>query len=270
MEAVRLGFRCNNACAFCAQGRLRTGDSPADADAVRARIVDACAAGDELAFVGGEPTLDDALPDWVRAARAAGARWILVQTNGRRLAYASWARELASAGVDALEVSLQGSTAPMHDWHTGVDGSFVQTVRGIGHARAAGIAVAVSTVITRSNFRHLAEIARVAHARGADAIRFASIVPAGRARDAAAGLVPAPDLVRPHLAAAVRVARALGVTPSAPGVAVPPALERRFAGLGEVEPEPAAPAAEGAEVHHFSLPVLSHDGPPAARIAAGA
>ena len=65
----------------------------------------------------------------------------------------------------------------MHDWHTGTEGSFAQTVQGLRHARAERIPAGVTVVITRPSFRHLTEIVRVAHAAGAVAIHFAPVQP---------------------------------------------------------------------------------------------
>ena len=163
-----------------------------------------------------------------------------MQTNGRRLAYRAFARALREASPRLrLDVSLHGATAPMHDWHTGTEGSFAQTVQGLRNARAERIPAGVTVVVTRSNFRHLAEIVRVAHASGAAAIHLAPVEPAGRASRDRARLLPAPEMVAPHLQRAAAEAARLGLQVQigdAPGRA--PEL---FAGLGEVEPPGAGP-----------------------------
>lgn len=232
MQLVRLGYSCNNACAFCAQGNLRSTEPPTSDDEIRSRL--ASISGQVVAFVGGEPTLYDWLFDWVREAKRAGARSVLVQTNGRRLAYSSYATALAEAGTDALDVSLHGSSAAMHEYHTSVPGSFAQTLMGMAHAREAGIRVGATVVITRSNFRHLADITRVAHSRGATAIHFTLVAPHGKASLAPMRLVPPAELVRPHLLGALRLARSLGVETLAHRHASSEAVRERFAGLGDV------------------------------------
>src|SRR5262245_8508013 len=142
MRLVAFGYRCNNACIFCAQGALRDGEvAPVEAAAVE-RTLASLGDGESVAFVGGEPTLDDRLLPWVAAAVRRGASLIIVQTNGRRLAYPAYARALAEAasvepprGALRLDVSLHGSTEAMHDYHTQVSGSFRQTLTGITNAR---------------------------------------------------------------------------------------------------------------------------------------
>jgi len=190
MRVVALGFSCNNACVFCAQGELRANVANDDAaiDAELERIVP----GETVAFVGGEPTLHDRLPEWIHEAEARGAGRVVLQTNGRRLAYASYASALRAASKRlSLDVSLHGATEAMHDYHTSVAVSFKQTVLGLRNARAHGLEIGVTMVITRSSFRHLSEIVRVAHACGASAVHFAVAEPYGRAGRSADRVVPA-------------------------------------------------------------------------------
>lgn len=234
MQFVRLGFSCNNACAFCAQGNLRSTEPPTSDAEIRSRL--AAASGEIVAFVGGEPTLYDALFDWIRAAKATGARSVLVQTNGRRLAYASYAKALAEAGTDLLDISLHGSSAAMHDYHTSVPGSFEQTLTGMLRARDAGMNIGVSIVITRSNFRHLVEMTRLVHSRGATAVHFTLAAPHGKASSARSRIIPPAELVQPHLLAALRLARTLGLETLAHKHASSKAVRERFAGLGEITP----------------------------------
>ena len=234
MQLVRLGFSCNNACAFCAQGNLRSTEPPTTEEEVRRLL--SSVSGQVVAFVGGEPTLYDGLLDWIREAKRAGARSVLVQTNGRRLAYTRYAAALAEAGTNALDISLHGSSPAMHEYHTAVPGSFAQTLTGIAHAREAGMAVGVSVVVTRSNFRHLTDIVRVAHARGATAVHFAMVAPFGRASEAQTRLVPPAELVRPYLLSALRWARSLGMETLAHHHASSESVRDRFAGLGDVAP----------------------------------
>jgi MoaA/NifB/PqqE/SkfB family radical SAM enzyme len=238
MRAIFVGFACNNACVFCAQGGMRGTEEAAEGvDAQIAAIV----AGETVAFTGGEPTLHDELPAWIRAAAARTPARILLQTNGRRLAYLAYARALRDASAAlSLDVSLHGSTAPMHDYHTGVRGSFAQTLLGLRHARALGLATGVTAVVTRSSFRHLTDLVRLAHASGAVAVHLAHAAPFGTAARDADRVIPAPEMVAPHLAAAVAEASSLGLR-----VVTNDALEDgSFAGIGRVEePAPAAPAA---------------------------
>lgn len=144
----------------------------------------------DVVFAGGEPTLAPDLPDRVRAAVSAGARRVLVQTNGRRLAYAGYLDQLVAAGVTHLDVSLHGPIPAVHDYHTAVDGSFLQTVKGLQNAVHSRASVGVTTVVTRSNFRHLPAMADLLRRLGVRAWHLSAARPTGAASDDAAALVP--------------------------------------------------------------------------------
>lgn len=264
MRTVALGFACNNACAFCAQGQLREQQGPVDASAVEAQLQQ-IESGDRVAFVGGEPTLHALLPDWLRAADARGASRLILQTNGRRLAYPSYTRALASASSRlSLDVSLHGSTEAMHDYHTGVEGSFKQTLLGLRHARASALPAFVTTVVTRSNFRHLLEILRVLAASGARGQQLVITLPHGDARRAADRLIPALELVKPHVLRVVSEARQLGLALRVGDQVSDPDLLERFAGLGETEPLAADPrGASPAPPARVSLGMLGRPTPAA-------
>ncbi|MDI3287101.1 radical SAM protein [Polyangium sp. 15x6] len=238
MAAVlSLGSTCNNACVFCAQGErsafLPRGREAKGLDLAMGLRVEP---GDVVFVQGGEPTLAEDLPAVVRALDERGARRIVVQTNGRRLAYRAYARALREASSKlSLDVSLHGSTEPMHDYHTQTPGSFKQTALGVRHARAEGIEVGTTTVITRSNYRHLAEIVQLSRALGARAAHLARASRFGRAARAADRIVAPEDLVRPQLTRALAEAARLGMGWLAGEKASHAEVRELFAGLGEVE-----------------------------------
>jgi len=71
-----------------------------------------------------------------RGRGRAGAKRIVLQTNGRRLAYRAYARELAAASRKlVLDVSLQARSEAMHEYHTQAPGSFKQQRRDPQRAR---------------------------------------------------------------------------------------------------------------------------------------
>jgi MoaA/NifB/PqqE/SkfB family radical SAM enzyme len=253
IRLVSLGFGCNNACIFCAQGGLRA----LPAEPLSPTLLDSILPGETVAFVGGEPTLEPRLPDLIRDAEARGAARIIVQTNGRRLAYRAYARELAASSKRlVLDVALQGSSEAMHEYHTATPGSFKQTAQGIRNARAEGVRSGVSTVVTRSNYRHLLDVVQLAHALGATAQHFAVVEAMGRAAQARDRLVPRAELLRPYLSKAMAEARRLGMELLVGETATPAEARLRFAGLGQVEPEPSLAAAE---VAPRRLPLLGRD-----------
>lgn len=203
--AIHTGYACNNRCIFCAQGDLRA--VPVVSPAPQQQRGN----GPLVVFLGGEPTILEDLPSRVEREREAGARRVVVQTNGRRLAYRAYAAELHGAGVDALDISLQGPRAEIHDHHTRCPGSFAQTVAGARSALALGMEVGLTTVITRSNFRHLDELVRRAAKLGVRRLHMTPAWGLGEAFRLFPRVVPRLSLLAGHLEAAARTAAARDV-----------------------------------------------------------
>lgn len=172
----------------------------------------------DVTFAGGEPTLDPSLTDRVRDAVARGATSVLVQTNGRRLAYASYLEELVDAGVTHLDISLHGPTPVVHDYHTGVPGSFVQTAKGIHGAARTRLVVGVTTVVTRSNFRHLPAMADLLRRLGARSWHISAARPIGAAAADISAVVPRLGMLHEPLAVAIARSSAGGLPVATTGI----------------------------------------------------
>jgi hypothetical protein len=209
-SAVSLGRPCDSACVFCAQAGL---DPVQTEDAeVERQLTDARTAGaDAVTFVGGEPAVDPRLEGFVTKARTLGFSQVGVQTNGWVLSGPGRVQALVAAGLTDLHLSIHGAEARAHDWHVGRAGAFDAALRTLSAARAAGLAVAVTTVVTRSSFRGLASMARLLQSRGVAA--WCLQVPRwrGRAATGADRVVPRLALAIPFALHAVDAAGALGL-----------------------------------------------------------
>ena len=160
--------RCNNGCSPCVFERR------IDADSALTLPIESDVLGRDVMLAGREPTMRDDLPDVIRAIKAAGAARVSIETNGRRLAYPSYARSLAAAGLDAIVVRLFGADAATWDAHTQVSGSFAQTMSGLAIVSLATPAVALSAV-AYPRFdagATLRELASFANSIGMPATRF--------------------------------------------------------------------------------------------------
>jgi hypothetical protein len=233
--AVALGRACDNACVFCAQDGLpRDGQREAD-EQVDGALHRAWAAGARaVTFVGGEPALDPRLPALVARARATGFARVGVQTNGVALATEGRVGELVARGLTDLHLSLHGAEARVHDWHTGVPGSFEAALRTLGAARAASLEVAVVTLVTRPSFRVLSAIPRLLASRGVAAWCMDLPRWRGRAATASDRIVPRLGLAVPFALHALDAAGKLGLTAFVRGA--PSCLLGPFAAMALAEP----------------------------------
>jgi hypothetical protein len=204
---VRLRSACDNACAFCAQDGLDPLEAPLDE--VYQRLEEARQGATEITLLGGEPTGYEALPEVLRRARSLGFQGLGLQTHARRMRDRAYTENLVAAGLTDLHVSLHGASEALHDYHTGTDGSFVQSLEGVAQARAQGLTVVALTVVTRSNFRSLAELPRLLLARGVSAWTLSLPHAAGRALLAFDRVLPRLALSLPAVLHAVESARQL-------------------------------------------------------------
>lgn len=206
---IQLLSDCHYHCVFCGQH-----GAPAislDTDAVRTRLSKARHTSDEVTFVGGEPTLFETLPDVITMARDMGFHRVGIQTNGHRLARTDYATLLVQAGLTDVHMSIHGATSIVHDYHTGVPGSFARALSAIGVLRAHGVTVVATTVLTRSNFRVLADIPRLLSTRGVAGWLVAVPHVAGRAAIAFDRVIPRLALATPFALHALATARTLGL-----------------------------------------------------------
>jgi pyruvate-formate lyase-activating enzyme len=149
---LRLGFRCNQRCRFCWQGR----DWP-DAPAARWRQdVDRLASQgiEYLTITGGEPTLYRYLPELIALATSRSL-CVHLQTNAIRLADPAYLARLVDAGLRSLLVSLHSHDPAISDRMTGAPGSHEPTVVGTRAAVEAGLEVQINVVVERANLASL-------------------------------------------------------------------------------------------------------------------
>lgn len=202
---LKVGFACNNRCVFCVQGDKRSRYSPRSTEELRTVLKDERARVSAVVFTGGEPTVRPDLLELVAYARDLGYRTIQIQTNGRMFAHRGFVRRLLEAGANEFSPALHGHVAPLHDFLTGAPGAFAQTVTGIRNLKAQGLFVLTNSVITKSNYRHLPDLARLLVSLGVDQFQFAFVHPVGTAGDQFERVVPRMELLAPHLQAALRI-----------------------------------------------------------------
>ena len=217
LAEIALTRRCQLRCRFCYGGC--SAEEPAhSADAVPMttgqvqrvlEIIRHEAEVPSVSFTGGEPTLRPDLPRLIAHAKSLDLRVNLI-TNGTRIDR-DYARELADAGLDSAQVSLEGTNAATHDRLTGGIGSFARTCRAVQHLADAGLHVHTNTTLTRWNLedcRRLPEFVR--DQLGRDRFSMNLVIPTGRAA-ADHGLLVRYSEVGPVLEAILEASQRIGV-----------------------------------------------------------
>jgi MoaA/NifB/PqqE/SkfB family radical SAM enzyme len=207
---LKIGFACNNLCRFCVQGDKRSRFSPPPFEKLKGELISGRKIADGVVFTGGEPTLRKDLFELLACARELGYRTIQIQTNGRTFASKQYCRDAVSAGATEFSPALHGHRAELHDYLTRSPGSFRQTCRGILNLKELDQHVLTNSVVTRSNFRNLPDLARLLVALGVDQFQLAFAHPVGRAGENFSSVVPRFELIAPLVMEALEIGKRSG------------------------------------------------------------
>ena len=196
---LKVGFSCNNHCRFCVQGDKRTKFGDKDTERIKKEMEEAVKDCQGIVLTGGEVTLRSDFLELVRYAKKVGFKAIQVQTNGRMFAYPDFCKKTIKAGANEFSPALHGHNGELHDYLTRAEGSFEQTVQGIKNLKALNQKVITNTVVTRSNYRHLPEIAELLVSLRVDQYQFAFVHALGSAKENFKEVVPRFELVEPYI-----------------------------------------------------------------------
>ena len=115
-----------------------------------------------LVFTGGDPFKRADLCDLVGYARSVGLTPAIspsatpLLTRERLLA-------LREAGARVVSLSLDGSSAAVHDRFRGVRGTFQRTLEGCAMVRELGMKLQINTTVSRHNLKDLNSLAALVH-----------------------------------------------------------------------------------------------------------
>jgi len=174
MVKIKLTWQCNLACIMCDYWRQGI-PSPLTFDLVTRTLDDLAALGcRKIHFSGGEPTLLPELPDLIAHTRRLKMR-VTLTTNGT-LITRELARQLVSAGLNSVCVSIDSPVRSIHDRMRGSPGALKQTIAGVRALRRAArqrgvpLPIRINTVVSRENYHTLDKLPALAHELGARSI----------------------------------------------------------------------------------------------------
>jgi radical SAM protein with 4Fe4S-binding SPASM domain len=131
-----------------------------------------------LILSGGEPLLRSDVCELARYATDKGLT-VVMGTNGTLIDDAV-ARNLKSAGIKAVAVSIDSPVAEQHDAFRGQAGAWEQALRGVDACIRNGIRAQVNTTVTVQNFDQIPRIIELAREHGATSFHLFFLVPTGR------------------------------------------------------------------------------------------
>lgn len=172
---AELTHRCPLACPYCSNPveLTRISSELTTEDWARAFRQAAELGVLQVHLSGGEPASRRDLVEIVHAARDAGL-YINLITSGIGLTEARL-RDLDAAGVDHVQLSLQGIEAEMADWISGYSGSWARKMQVAEWIRQIGFPLTLNAVVHRQNMDRLPEMIDLAESLGARRIEVATV-----------------------------------------------------------------------------------------------
>jgi len=176
-------YKCNLKCKHCYENAGRSGKYELSTDEAKQTIdILSKLAGvglPALSFSGGEPLAREDFFDIVSYAKKR-IPYLSLASNGTLITKDN-AKRLRDAGIDYVEISLDGASAATHDWFRGIPGAFERTMEGIKNCIEEGIDTCIATVIHRQNIAEIEKILNLADELGVRFMHF-NYIPTGRAK----------------------------------------------------------------------------------------
>jgi len=183
--------RCNLRCVHCrSSSQLEVEGHPDFSLDEAKRVLDDIRsyASPVVVLSGGEPLLRSDVFDIASYGTGLGLRMCLA-TNGS-LVTADTCRQITESGIRMVSLSLDGSTAPVHDDFRNQPGAFDGVMNAIRLFNEHNIDFLINSSFTKRNQNEAPKIYQLVKSLGATAWYLFMIVPTGRGEEIMAELIP--------------------------------------------------------------------------------
>ena len=175
-------YICNLKCKHCYEdaGKHKSELSTQEAFLAIDKFSEMASAGiPALSFSGGEPLMRR---DFFEVAAYARKKipYLSIATNGTLLTKDN-VKRLKDAGIEYLEVSLDGASKQVHESFRCVPGCFEKTMKGIQNSVDEGLDTCIATTIHKENIGEIKKIIELVDRLGVRFMHF-NYIPTGRAK----------------------------------------------------------------------------------------
>jgi radical SAM protein with 4Fe4S-binding SPASM domain len=186
LSELALTYKCNLKCQFCYAGCNCTINPTGTSDELDIddfkkiiKTIYTEARVPSISFTGGEPTLrPEILVNCIRYAKELGMRVNLI-TNGT-LIDDTLAKTLLDAGLDSVQVSIEGTTSQIHDKLVQKPGAFERSIKAVEIFKKLGIHVHTNTTLNKINKEECIQLARfVKEKLGLERFSMNLVIPTG-------------------------------------------------------------------------------------------
>jgi radical SAM protein with 4Fe4S-binding SPASM domain len=158
LSEIALTYRCQNKCEFCYASSPFRGSKEEEMTTEEIKGIIHKTRYDAnvptISFTGGEPTLRKDLPELIKYASSIGMRTNLI-TNGIKCADKNFVDELAKAGLNSAQVSLESHDEEIHNSIVGNKNAYKKVIQGIKNLKDTDIFTHTNTTICMGNKDHL-------------------------------------------------------------------------------------------------------------------
>jgi AdoMet-dependent heme synthase len=133
-------------------------------------------------ITGGDPIKSPYIYDYIKKADEVGLR-VAVTPSATGLLTREAIHKMKEAGLTRMAISLDGSTAEIHDNFRRQPGSYDHTIRAIKDAQAEGITVQINTTISRWNMNDIDALCELMQKLGLTLWAAFFLVPTGRGEE---------------------------------------------------------------------------------------
>lgn len=169
LGSILVTYRCDNRCLMCdypqeAQRRKVKGYEELSEEELMQLVYDFKAIGSSsLSFTGGEPLIRKDIFRLLHAVREQGML-SNINSNGNLLSNHDLAEELLKTNVDLINISVDGSTADVHDHLRGVTGGFdklchaIEYMNALKEEKGYKSLINVVTVVSTENLKQIPDM----------------------------------------------------------------------------------------------------------------
>ena len=172
-------YACNLKCKHCYSNSGKPLENELSTDQVM-KIIDKLdrASVPAIAFSGGEPLIKNDFFEITKYAHDRGI-YVAVATNGT-LITKDKAKEMNKAGIEFVQISLDGASPDTHDSFRGINGIFNKTLEGIKNCVNEDFFVNIATTMTKYNYEEVPLIIDLCKKLGVNWFMAYKFVPTGR------------------------------------------------------------------------------------------
>lgn len=149
---------CNFRCVHCYENAGKKEPDELTAEQIHAGIDKLADFGvTSIAFSGGEPSIHPNILEFIQHATDRGM-YVSMATNGFKTGNMKRAKEFADAGLQFVQISLDGINPKTHNDFRRVPHSWERAVESIKNFKELGVFVEVSTTVTQNNIDEVPEM----------------------------------------------------------------------------------------------------------------